>query len=216
MSTEDDARSGRPKEAVADENIKKTQPTLFRISSALADHGCPFADTRMGSTFRHKHLYTFHKFWDINGDGVLTWDDFKQLAEKYTKIQRRGKLDQDVFKRWESILGKWWDELTHHADFNKDAVVEFDEWLKFFHNMGQQTKSHKELPEFLQTYLQLFFFIMDTNKDGLFCVKDYKKYLTAHNMDVTRAKECFDSMLNDDDRGNGNAMTSDRFRGAGV
>ncbi|GIY57707.1 hypothetical protein CDAR_247291, partial [Caerostris darwini] len=38
---------------------------------------------------------------------------------KYTKIQRRGKLDQDVFKRWESILGKWWDELTHHADFNK-------------------------------------------------------------------------------------------------
>ncbi|GIY78634.1 sarcoplasmic calcium-binding proteins I, III, and IV [Caerostris extrusa] len=49
-------------------------------------------------------------------------------------------------------------------------------------------------------------------EDGLFCVKDYKKYLTAHNMDVTRAKECFDSMLNDEDRGNGNAMTSDRFR----
>ncbi|GFR15752.1 pro-Pol polyprotein [Trichonephila clavata] len=151
---------------------------------------------RMGSTFRHKHLYTFHKFWDINDDGVLTWEDFRQLAEKYTKIQRRGKLDEDVFKRWESILGKWWDELTHHADFNKDAVVEFDEWLRFFHNLGTQTKSHKELPDFLQTYLQLFFFIMDSNKDGLFCVKDYKKYLTAHNMDVTRAKECFDCMLN--------------------
>ncbi|XP_035220496.1 uncharacterized protein LOC118193503 isoform X2 [Stegodyphus dumicola] len=128
----------------------------------------------MGSTFRHKHLYTFHKFWDVNADGVLTWDDFRQLAE--------------------------------------DKIVEFDEWLKFFHNLGQQTKSHKELPDFLQTYLQLFFFIMDSNKDGLFCVKDYKKYLTSHDMDATRAKECFETMLNDEDRANGNAMTSDRFR----
>ncbi|XP_054709100.1 sarcoplasmic calcium-binding protein 1-like [Uloborus diversus] len=134
------------------------------------------------------------------------------LPAKYTKIQRRGKLDQDVYKRWESILGKWWDELTQHADFNKDRVVEFDEWLKFFHNMGQQTKTHKELPDFLQNYLQLFFFIMDTNKDGLFCIKDYKKYLGSHDMDVTRAKECFETMLIDEDRANGNAMTSDRFR----
>ncbi|GBM84234.1 hypothetical protein AVEN_87507-1, partial [Araneus ventricosus] len=93
-----------------------------------------------------------------------------------------------------------------------DAVVEFDEWLKFFSNLGAQTKSHKELPEFLQTYLQLFFFIMDSNKDGLFCLKDYKKYLTAHNMDVSRAKECFETMVNDEDRANGNAMTSDRLR----
>ncbi|XP_067121759.1 sarcoplasmic calcium-binding proteins I, III, and IV-like [Centruroides vittatus] len=166
----------------------------------------------MGSTFRHKHLFMFHKFWDANSDGVLTWDDFRLLAEKYTKIQRRGKLEKDVFERWKTIFDKWWNELTDHADFNKDTIVEFDEWLKFFSNLGASTKCHKELPEFLQTYLHLFFQCMDSNKDGLFCLKDYKKYLTNYNMDINRAQECFMYMLNNDDIANGNAMTSDRFR----
>lgn len=154
----------------------------------------------------------FHKFWDANSDGVLTWDDFRLLAEKYTKIQRRGKLEKDVFERWKAIFDKWWNELTDHADFNKDTIVEFDEWLKFFSHLGATTKSHKELPEFLQTYLHLFFQCMDSNKDGLFCLKDYKKYLAGYNMDISRAQECFMYMLNNDDIANGNAMTSDRFR----
>ncbi|XP_013783521.1 sarcoplasmic calcium-binding proteins I, III, and IV-like [Limulus polyphemus] len=164
------------------------------------------------STLRHKHLYMFHKFWDVNGDGVLTWEDFRLLAEKYAKIQRRGKLEKDVFERWQSILEKWWNELTSYADYNKDTIVEFDEWLRFFDELGKATKCFKDLPDFLQLYLHLFFLVMDSNKDGLFCVKDYKKYLTNQNMDVNRAQECFQFMLNDEDRSNGNAMTSDRFK----
>lgn len=148
----------------------------------------------------------------MNGDGVLTWDDFNLLAEKYTKIQRKGKLEKDVYERWKSLFEKWWNELTAHADFNKDRVVEFDEWLKFFENLGKSTKSHKELPDFLQLYLHLFFCCMDANKDCLFCIKDYKKYLSAHNMDVGKAEECFKFMLNDEDKANNNAMSSDRFR----
>lgn len=35
-----------------------------------------------------------------------------------------------------------------------------------------------------------------SSEDGLFCVKDYKKYLSSHQMDVSRAEECFNFMLN--------------------
>ncbi|XP_064469270.1 sarcoplasmic calcium-binding proteins I, III, and IV-like [Ornithodoros turicata] len=164
------------------------------------------------SAFRHRHLYTFHNFWDFNRDGILTWDDFNIIAENYTKLQRRGKLEKDVYERWKSILERWWNELTEHADFNKDCIVEFDEWLKFFTNLGKKTKTFQELPDFLQKYLHLFFQIVDSNKDGLFCVKDYKKYLKSHNMDMTGAEERFKSMLNEEDVANGNAMSSDRFR----
>uniref|UniRef100_A0A023G6D3 EF-hand domain-containing protein n=1 Tax=Amblyomma triste TaxID=251400 RepID=A0A023G6D3_AMBTT len=163
------------------------------------------------SGFRHRHLYTFHNFWDCNKDGILTWDDFNTLAENYTKLQRRGKLEKEVYERWKMVLERWWNELTEHADFNKDHIVEFDEWLKFFTNLGKSTKSVKDLPDFLQKYLHLFFLIMDSNKDGLVCAKDYKKYLKTHNLDISRADECFKEMLNEEDIANGDAMTSDRF-----
>ncbi len=45
----------------------------------------------------------------------------------------------------------------------EDTVVEFDEWLKFFETLGKNTKSHQELPEFLKTYLHLFFCCSDYN-----------------------------------------------------
>ncbi|KAH6930683.1 hypothetical protein HPB50_017200 [Hyalomma asiaticum] len=148
---------------------------------------------------------------NYNRDGILTWDDFNIIAENYTKLQRHGKLEKEVFERWKSILERWWNELTEHADFNKDRIVEFDEWLKFFTNLGKSTKSVKDLPDFLQKYLHLFFLIMDSNKDGLVCAKDYKKYLKTHNLDISRADECFKEMLNEEDAVNGDAMTSDRF-----
>ncbi|XP_015785455.1 sarcoplasmic calcium-binding proteins I, III, and IV [Tetranychus urticae] len=162
--------------------------------------------------FRHKHLFTFLNFWDDNGDGILSWEDFNQLAEKYTKLQRRGKLEKEVYDRWKAIFEKWWNQLTSFADYNADTFVEFGEWVQFFEKLGETTKSHQDLPDFLKTYLQLFFLCVDSNKDALFCLKDYKKYLTNYKMDVSRAEECFKSMLNEEDKANGNALTSDRFK----
>ncbi|KAJ6224174.1 hypothetical protein RDWZM_002719, partial [Blomia tropicalis] len=147
-----------------------------------------------------------------NQDGILSWDDFCLLAEKFCKIQRRGKVENDVLERWKKIFDKWWNELTAHADSNKDKVVEFDEWLEFFKNLGKNTKTYEELPEFLKNYLQLFFLCSDANKDGLFCLKDYKKYIAGQKMDTTKAEEHYNFMLIEEDAANENALTSDRFK----
>ncbi|XP_054161967.1 sarcoplasmic calcium-binding proteins I, III, and IV-like [Oppia nitens] len=163
-------------------------------------------------SLRHKHLFTFLNFWDANHDGILSWNSFQTLAENFAKLQRKGKLEKEVVDRWKAIFEKWWHELTAYADENKDTLVEFDEWLKFFEKLGKNTKTYQELPEFLKTYLHLFFLCCDYNKDALFCQKDYKKYLTTHNMDTTKAEEHFKYMLIEEDVANGNAMTSDRFK----
>ncbi|XP_022664724.1 sarcoplasmic calcium-binding proteins I, III, and IV-like [Varroa jacobsoni] len=166
----------------------------------------------MSEQFRHRHLYMFHNFWDQNKDGILSWDDFNALAEYYTKVQRKGKLEKDVYERWKSILEKWWNELTRDADYNKDTVVEFDEWIRYFKTMGETTKEFKDLPDFLQKYAQLLFMIMDANKDGLFCIKDYKKYLKGLNLSIDHVEEQFDFMLDEVDKANDRAMPLDSFR----
>ncbi|XP_049516518.1 uncharacterized protein LOC119445267 [Dermacentor silvarum] len=113
----------------------------------------------------------------------------------------------------ENNFGKNADKETHETRMPAfvDRIVEFDEWLKFFNNLGKSTKSVKDLPYFLQKYLHLFFLIMYSNEDGLICAKDYKKYLKTHNLDISRADECFKEMLNEEDAANGDSMTSDRF-----
>lgn len=160
---------------------------------------------------RHKHLFIYHKYWDFDGDGCLTWEDFNLMAEKYAVYQRRGKYEQDVVDRWRKIVQVWWDSLSSQADINKDKAVDFEEWLQFFEKLARTTKSVKDLPEFLQNFLQLYFITLDYNKDGLFDIKDYRTYLANYNMDVTRAEECFNSMLNLEDVANGNKLTHDRF-----
>lgn len=73
--------------------------------------------------------------------------------------------------------------------------MEFDEWIRYFKTMGETTKEFKDLPDFLQKYAQLLFMIMDANKDGLFCIKDYKKYLKGLNLSIDHVEEQFDFML---------------------
>jgi len=165
----------------------------------------------MTSILRHKHLFIYHKYWDFDGDGSLTWDDFNLMAEKYAVYQRRGKYEKDVVDRWMKIVKSWWESLSSQADTNKDCQVDFDEWLKFFEKLAGTTKSHKDLPEFLRNFIQLYFVTLDYNKDGLFDIKDYRTYLANYNMDVTRAEECFNYMLNDDDIKHGGKLTRERF-----
>ncbi|OQR69881.1 sarcoplasmic calcium-binding proteins I [Tropilaelaps mercedesae] len=104
----------------------------------------------------------------------------------------------------------------------QDTVVEFDEWIKFFKTLGETTKEFKEVPDFLQKYAHLLFMIMDSNKDGLFCVKDYKKYLKNLNLSTEHADQQFDFMLEarisyqlsflEQDRVNDKAMPLDSFK----
>jgi len=40
------------------------------------------------------------------------------LAENFTKLQRRGKVEKEVLDRWLAIFKKWWTQLTSFADYN--------------------------------------------------------------------------------------------------
>ncbi len=67
-------------------------------------------------------VVVYYHHLDENHDGILSWDDFVLLAEKFAKIQRRGKLEKEVFERWKAIFEKWWNELTSYADANKVTI----------------------------------------------------------------------------------------------
>jgi hypothetical protein len=49
------------------------------------------------------------------------------LAERFAKIQRKGKLEKEVLDRWKSIFEKWWNELTFYADENHVCSNNFND-----------------------------------------------------------------------------------------
>lgn len=56
---------------------------------------------------------------DANKDGILSFEDFELLSEKFTKLQRKGKLEKEPLERWRSIFAAWWKQLTKHSDYNQ-------------------------------------------------------------------------------------------------
>ena len=149
-------------------------------------------------------IYSLCLRTDLNGDGILSWEDFELLAEKFTKIQRKGKLEKEVLDRWKTIFKKLWTQLTSAADYNTDSFVEFEEWISFFKELRALVKSHNDLPEFLKTYLQLLFLTIDSNREFHFsssfqsasCIKIIGKTLfflrfviIIHNCDLEKWSE---------------------------
>uniref|UniRef100_A0A090XBH7 Putative conserved plasma membrane protein n=1 Tax=Ixodes ricinus TaxID=34613 RepID=A0A090XBH7_IXORI len=144
------------------------------------------------SSFRHRHLQHISQFFGtITKMAFLPGMYFNIIAENYTKLQRRGKLEKEVYERWKSILERWWNEPTEHADFNKDRIVEFDEWLKFFTNLGKSTKNAQELPDLPCRNTSTFCFLIMDFEQGWTRVRKRTIRNTSkrHNMDTTRADE---------------------------
>lgn len=55
---------------------------------------------------------------DANKDGILSFEDFELLSEKFTKLQRKGKIEKEPLERWRKIFKSWWNELSKRSDFN--------------------------------------------------------------------------------------------------
>ncbi|XP_055348799.1 uncharacterized protein LOC129595736 [Paramacrobiotus metropolitanus] len=195
--------------------------------------------------YTHRHLYFFHKVWDLDHDGWLSAEDFDNTAETLSVLQRHGKWEEDVVERWKQYLRGWWDILVSETrpialstpgfvsgpvehrrtssprgftdsssvatNDDEGVRVSFEDWMRFLNKVSILSDNYDQLPDFLRAYANLLFVRMDSNKDGLICVKDYRMYLAQSNMDIMRANDCFAFMLTSQDIRNESILTRQRF-----
>jgi len=149
-----------------------------------------------------RKLKTYFKRFDKDGDGVLTENDFKLIAENIIQF---GKL-----------TGKQADEI-------REKYAEL--WLKYLQPMARGGKvtcednianvkklGKKELRATLSEHLSLLFDIVDTSRDGSIQLQEFTTYFKIIGINEELAKKAFEGL---DANGDG-VLGRDEFVKAGI
>ncbi|XP_013785991.2 sarcoplasmic calcium-binding protein 1-like [Limulus polyphemus] len=139
--------------------------------------------------------------YDTDNNGYLDVCDFECLALKYTIQEGKGAYDKEIHEKKKQVMISLWNEIAGLADFNKDGQVSVEEFKQAVQNVCVG-KAFENFPESLKYAITSKFNTTDINGDGLITVEEYRlEYVSRTAIaSVTEIDECFEKLLNDDDR----------------
>jgi hypothetical protein len=156
------------------------------------------------SAFYLRKLRTYFAATDADKDGVLTENDYRQMAKKFIEIV---KLDAKHGERIYALAQKMWDEFlkgstTDGKSLSQDQLI------------ASITKRRSD-PKFVETIKQLLttqFHEIDVNKDGLIQEDEYVVVFQIRGLNASDAPASFKAI---DTNGDG-AISLDEFLTAGA
>lgn len=123
-----------------------------------------------------KLQYMYDVFYDINHDGMISWEDFEDYITRITETNGWKKGDEKYTHALDTLTHIW-DGLRAQADDNMDSEVSNQEWLKMWEGCVSAIESKGEIPAWLQKYEDFMFSVADTSGDG---VIDHDEYHAAY------------------------------------
>lgn len=142
--------------------------------------------------------------YDTDNNGYLDVNDFDCLALKYTILEGKGKYNPELHGSNKKKMLDLWNEMAEIADYNKDGQVSVEE----FKQVVQQAcvgKKFDQFPQSLKYAIDSKFNSTDLNSDGKISLEEFRVDCVnrAAFQDVTEIDECFNKLLNDEDKGKG-------------
>ncbi|XP_046739856.1 sarcoplasmic calcium-binding protein isoform X1 [Diprion similis] len=119
------------------------------------------------SAFWRRKMRTLHSHLDVNKDGVISYDDFMLLGERFADL---GHLGPDAKKEFQKVLGEMWEEQWGEiSPYNLVGVEKYlDEMHHVLNDKSLKCKCHNFLP-----YL---FKAVDKDKSGEISVEEFKLF----------------------------------------
>lgn len=104
--------------------------------------------------FWRKKMRTLHNLLDINNDGVISYDDFKLLADKFTAL---GNLKTDAHDEFLTVLQQTWKEQW--GEISPYNLINAEQYLTEMHH----TVNDKALRGKIHKFLPFLFKVMSAN-----------------------------------------------------
>lgn len=142
---------------------------------------------RGNSDFWRKKMRTFHAILDLNKDGVVSFDDFKLLADRFVDL---GHLSEKHTKEFYQVIQDLWEKQFGEVSQYNFIIVE-----KFLENM-HHVLNDKRLVRRAHSFLPYLFKAVDKDKSGEITVEEFKlffKVLGLKEEDATLAFRAIDS-----------------------
>ncbi|XP_059490255.1 sarcoplasmic calcium-binding protein [Neocloeon triangulifer] len=149
--------------------------------------------TEKGTTdFWRQKMRTVHAIFDLNKDGVISWDDFGMLGDRFIDL---GHLTPEQETGFRKTLKSIWEEQWGPADpYNMvNAYQYLDNMHHVINDKSLKKKAHRFLP--------FLFKAVDKDRSGEISVEEYKLFFRCLGLKEEEAVVAFRAIdYNNDNR----------------
>ncbi|TDG40643.1 hypothetical protein AWZ03_012939 [Drosophila navojoa] len=122
---------------------------------------------RGDSEFWRRKMRTLHRIMDVNHDGVISYDDFKLLAKRFSDL---GHLSDEMAEEFNEVIKQTWEE--QFGEITPYNLVTAEQFLTDLHHRLNDKKMAKRIGRFLP-YL---FKAVDFDHTGHLDLEQYKLF----------------------------------------
>ncbi|KAK6641880.1 hypothetical protein RUM44_013600 [Polyplax serrata] len=159
-------------------------------SDSDSDDEKHYSKERGESEFWKTKMRTLHRILDINKDGVVSFDDFKLLTEKFTDL---GHLTQEHHDEFQEKIKEAWE--IQRGTIDPYNLVTTDQFLEDMHHI----MNDKSLRKKVHSFLPFFFKAVDQDHDGEITIDEYKIFFECLGLTEADAICSFRTIDDDND-----------------
>ncbi|XP_011304433.1 sarcoplasmic calcium-binding protein [Fopius arisanus] len=125
------------------------------------------SESRGSSPFWRRKMRTLHSHLDVNKDGVISYEDFMLLAERFADL---GHLTPDAKKEFQKVLSEMWEEQW--GEISPYNLVGIEQYLEEMHHVVNDCSLKKKCHNFLP----FLFKAVDHDHNGEITVEEFKLF----------------------------------------
>lgn len=106
------------------------------------------------SEFWRRKMRTLHSLLDINNDGVISYDDFKLLADRFAAL---GNLKSEAHDEFLEVLQQSWEEQW--GEISPYNLINAEQYLTEMHHTVNDKELRGKIHRFLPFLFKVLIFI---------------------------------------------------------
>ncbi|KAK9497844.1 hypothetical protein O3M35_003759 [Rhynocoris fuscipes] len=170
--------------------LYSSKPEVLQFSDSDSDSEREFNHRieRGKSEFWRRKMRTFHRILDINKDGVVSFDDFKILVDRFVYL---GHLSPQQEKEFNEVVKSMWEERW--GTISPYNLVTTEQYLEDMHHIVND----KDLRKKVHTFLPFLFKAVDKDKNGYITEEEFKLFFNCLGLSPDIALVSFSSVDED-------------------
>nr|XP_033333531.1 sarcoplasmic calcium-binding protein [Megalopta genalis] len=142
------------------------------------------------SHFWRRKMRTLHNHLDVNKDGLISYDDFMLLAERFSDL---GHLSEEAKTEFKKVLSDMWKEQW--GEISPYNLICIEKYLEEMHHVLNDSSLKKKCHHFLP----FLFKAVDKDQSGEISVEEFKLFFQCLGLTHDHAVVSFSHIDSNDD-----------------
>ncbi|XP_076303454.1 sarcoplasmic calcium-binding protein [Lasioglossum baleicum] len=155
-----------------------------------SDSDSDIENERGVSHFWRRKMRTLHNHLDVNKDGLISYDDFMLLAERFSDL---GHLSEEAKTEFKEVLNAMWKEQW--GEISPYNLICIEKYLEEMHHVLNDSSLKKKCHNFLP----FLFKAVDKDQSGEISVEEFKLFFKCLDLTHDHAVVSFSHIDTNDD-----------------